>query len=209
MNTPPATDPSAILSRDSSLPSRDGSSNGLDVLAADFPIWATPRVLTPFSRIAFTLQVYLLDNNDHELRMLRLFLLRQLSNPREAVHTKGQDEEEEKDDDDNEVELPGLEPASSSSEYTKDQEENEVEEEEEETEKRSSDKSSVKETLKSDVGRDSLSSDQMLPGGPLAARHLPLHLELQEAGLGGLIPELGEGDGHHSPLGDHEDEVGS
>ncbi|RCI12016.1 hypothetical protein L249_0677 [Ophiocordyceps polyrhachis-furcata BCC 54312] len=184
MNSPPATDPSAIPSKGSSHSSRDDSSITLEVPAADckpqVPThqtrWATQKAVAPFSYATLPLEAYLMDKNDHERRLLRLSLSSQLSKPNE---TQGQDKKGDYD----EEEPPELESATSSSEYIKNEDDDDEKQEKEGTKTQASDPYPIKQTLKPSAGRDSVLSDVIVPGGPLAARHLPLHRELQEAGL--------------------------
>ncbi|RDA95668.1 hypothetical protein CP533_1278 [Ophiocordyceps camponoti-saundersi (nom. inval.)] len=183
MNSPPATNPSVIPSKESSHPSRDDSSITLEVPVADcrplryVPVEATQMAMAPRSYSNLPLEAYLMDKNDHERRLLRLSLSSQLSTPVKVDDTNHQehDDYDEDEDEDEEFSEPGS--ATSSSEYNNNQDE--------ETKTRASAPSPVN-SKKPTAGRDSVLSDVQVPAGSLEARHLPLHRELEDAGLGGL-----------------------
>ncbi|PHH69252.1 hypothetical protein CDD80_6873 [Ophiocordyceps camponoti-rufipedis] len=194
MNPSPSNDTITGPQSQESQPSRDDSSISLEALAADCILQVSilsheARLLNQPLRPAsvLPLEAYLMDQNDHERRLLRLSLSTEL------LTSEADDASESESPWSPWESVPEDEPKRCASDPLPSEQRsattpNRVRSEPDSQQKTSRYLTTPGTTTSwaSSPARDSVLSDVIVSGRPLADRHLPLHLELQQAGFGGL-----------------------
>ncbi|KAF4592301.1 hypothetical protein GQ602_002600 [Ophiocordyceps camponoti-floridani] len=197
MNPPSSTDTITGPQSQESQPSQDDSSISLEALAADCILLRHVSIRSaelachasppqqPAS--ALPLEAYLMDQNDHERRLLRLSLSTELLTSSADDASKSESPwstwESAAEDEPKRCSSDPL-PSEQRSAPTP----NGVRSEPDSQQKMSRYLMTPSTTTSwaSSPARDSVLSDVVVSGSPLADRHLPLHLELQQAGFAGL-----------------------